>query len=66
MTRLMQNPHPYDERALLLLVTDLEDRIERLEGARARLGPQQTDSRLRETLRRLRRERASCLSRLLS
>jgi hypothetical protein len=66
MTRLMQNPHLYDERALLLLVTDLEDRIERLEGARARLGSQQTDPRLRETLRRLRRERASCLSRLLS
>ncbi len=56
-----------DERTLLLVVTNLEDEIERLEGARSRLGRRgQADKGLSQTLRHLRRERASCLSALLS
>lgn len=64
MDRLRQRD---DEGALLLLVTDLEDEIERLEATKARLEQAgRSDAQLGSELRRLRRERASCLSVLLS
>ncbi len=58
---------PVDEQALLVLVTDLEDEIERLEAAKVRLfRAGRSDAHLAPKLRRLRRERASCLSVLIS
>lgn len=57
----------YDEKVLLLRVTSLEDEIERLEAAKSRLSQRgRTDVHLGIELRRLRRERATCLSVLLS
>lgn len=55
-----------DEQALLIRVTGLEDEIEQLEGVRARLQQVgRSSTRFNQTLRDLRRERASCLYALL-
>lgn len=65
----MQGPQPdirldYSEQALITRIVTLENEIERVEGVRARR-PGFDDTRLNGTLRRLRRERASCLAVLL-
>lgn len=62
----MQGPQPdirNSEQALIRRIVTLENEIERVEGARARRAF--PDNRLNGTLRRLRRERASCLAVLL-
>ena len=65
----MQGPQPdirpdfYSEQALIRRIVTLENEIEQVEGARARATP--ADTGLNGTLRRLRRERASCLAVLL-
>lgn len=52
------------EQTLITQIVTLENEIEQVESVRARR-PGRYDARLNSTLRRLRRERASCLSVLL-
>lgn len=55
---------PDDEQMLIAKIVNLENDIERAEGAKA-LRLSYADATLNQTLRRLRRERAGYLSRLL-
>lgn len=60
MTRYSRQPR--DEQALIALIVNLENEIERAEGAKAKLP---NDVTLSAALRQLRRQRASYLSVLL-